>query len=102
MKTHRWEDVKGRKLSREKLKRVAVRVDVELLEMDLKEIREPAGVSQTELARVAEMTQPEVSKLEQRSDYRVSTLRRIVRALGGDLEVVARFGNRQVRLRATS
>ena len=44
--------------------------------------------------------QSEISRLEGRSDYRLSTLQRYVAALGGELEVVASFGNRRVRLRA--
>ena len=37
------------------------------------------------------MTQGEVSRFERRSDVRVGTLQRFVRALGGSLEFVARF-----------
>lgn len=37
-------------------------------------------------------------KLEKRSDHLVSTLRRAVRALGGDLEVTAVVGNKRIKL----
>jgi hypothetical protein len=41
-----------------------------------------------------------VSRLEHRADVRLSTVKRYVEALGGELEVFAAFGDRQVRLRA--
>ncbi|MEB3188413.1 MAG: helix-turn-helix transcriptional regulator [bacterium] len=70
----------------------------ELLELDLRAIRELTGKTQEELAALASMTQSEVSRLERRSDYLVSTLQRIVRALGGELEVIANFGDKRVKL----
>jgi transcriptional regulator with XRE-family HTH domain len=68
--------------------------------MDLRELREAAGKTQEESADVLEKAQSEISRIEGRSDYRLSTLQRYVAALGGELEVVASFGNRRVRLRA--
>jgi hypothetical protein len=44
------------------------------------------------------MTQSELSRLESRGDHRISTLRRYVEALGGELEVTALFGGRRVKL----
>jgi hypothetical protein len=44
------------------------------------------------------MTQSELSRLESRGDHRISTLRRYVEALGGELEVAAIFGGRRVKL----
>jgi transcriptional regulator with XRE-family HTH domain len=61
--------------------------------------REVAGKTQGEIAAVVEMTQGQLSRLEHRDDHLVSTLRRYVEALGGELEVVARFNDRTVRLR---
>lgn len=57
------------------------------------------GVPQTELAARTGLDQPEVSRLERRPDHLVSTLRRYVEALGGELEVTARFGTKAVRLK---
>jgi predicted transcriptional regulator len=51
-----------------------------------------------DLAAAAEMTQSELSRLESRSDHRISTLRRYVEALGGKLEITAVFRKRRVRL----
>ncbi len=98
MPTKPWRDIKKRKLSPEALDRVNRAVEGELLEMDLRAIRELTGKTQEELAALAEMTQSEVSRLERRSDYLVSTLQRIVQALGGELEVIANFGDKRVKL----
>ncbi len=43
-------------------------------------------------------TQSEVSKLEQRTDTYVSTLHSYIRALGGELDIVARFPDGCVRI----
>lgn len=98
MPTKPWRDIKKSKLSPEALERVNRSVEEGLLEMDLRAIRELTGKTQEELAALAEMTQSEVSRLERRSDYLVSTLQRIVQALGGELEVIANFGDKRVRL----
>jgi hypothetical protein len=50
------------------------------------------------------MDQSDVSRLEARSDFEdclVSTLRRYVAALGGELELVAAFGDRKIILAGT-
>jgi len=69
-----------------------------LREMLLSEIRELAGKSQREVADVLGIRQPSLSKLEKQSDMQISTLRRIVNALGGELEVVARFPDGTVKI----
>jgi DNA-binding XRE family transcriptional regulator len=100
MKTKPWREIRARKLPPKKLRQIDRAVEDELLEMDLRELREAAGKTQEELAEALEKAQSEISRLEGRSDYRLSTLQRYVAALGGELEVVASFGNRRVRLRA--
>ena len=64
----------------------------------LKELRVARGRTQLEVAEQLGATQPEVSKLEQRGDVRLSTLRSYVEALGGSLLVVARFEDGEVEL----
>jgi hypothetical protein len=59
--------------------------------MSLRAVRDAAGVTQSTVATVAEVDQAEVSRLEQRDDAKVSTLRRYLRALGADLELIAVF-----------
>ncbi|HVA79714.1 MAG TPA: helix-turn-helix transcriptional regulator, partial [Candidatus Binataceae bacterium] len=100
MNTKPWREIRARKFSPSKLKKIDRAVEHELLEMDLKELREAAGKTQAEMAAALKKAQSEISRVENRSDYRLSTLQRYVAALGGELEVVASFGNRRVRLRA--
>ena len=52
-----------------------------------------------EKAEALEKAQGEISQFENRPDHMLSTLRAYVRALGGKLEVIARFGDKSVRLR---
>lgn len=99
VKTHRWNDIKAGKLSPARRAQIESTVEEQILEMDLRAIRELTGTSQAALAEAAKMTQSEVSRLERRGDHRLSTLRRVVEALGGEIEVIATFGDRRVRLR---
>jgi transcriptional regulator with XRE-family HTH domain len=68
--------------------------------MDLRELREALGMSQKKIAAAIKKAQSEISRIEHRDNWRLDTLQEYVRALGGQLEVVAAFGKRRVRLRA--
>jgi predicted transcriptional regulator len=59
--------------------------------MQLEDSRKARAVSQEQLAARLAVGQPAVAKLERRSDMYVSNLRRYVEALGGTLEITARF-----------
>lgn len=78
----------------------AARRTRELLgEMLLGDLRKHIGKSQDEVARKLGIRQPSLSKLEKQSDMQISTLERIVQALGGRLEVIAKFPKGSVRVR---
>lgn len=62
-----------------------------LADLHLYELRRGLEVSQQTLARRLKTDQAQISRLEQRADLLVSTLRRYVEALGGRLEIVASF-----------
>lgn len=64
----------------------------------LSELRKLAGKSQREVAQALGIKQPSLSKLEGQSDMQISTLRRIVTALGGELDVIARFPKGAVKI----
>jgi hypothetical protein len=98
MKLHKWADLKKSNLDDEQRARVERRVATELVEMSLADLRRELGVTQVELAEAAEMTQGQISSLEHRTDHLVSTLRRCVQALGGDIEIIAVIGDRRVKL----
>ena len=69
-----------------------------MAEMLLSEIRQAAGLTQEELARALGIKQPTLSKLESQHDIQISTLERLVRALGGELEVVAHLPTGTIRI----
>lgn len=60
----------------------------------LKDLRQAVERTQEELATVLGVGQDSISRLEQRSDMLLSTLRRYVEAMGGTLELVAQFPDR--------
>lgn len=69
-----------------------------LAELLLSEVRQLAGKSQQQVARALGIKQPSLSKLEKQSDMQISTLRKIVKALGGELEVLAKFPKGTVKI----
>lgn len=72
---------------------------VEMLEeMPLHELRIARGLSQQTLADILGVQQPAVAKLEKRTDMYLSTLRDHIRAMGGELDIIARFPDGDVRI----
>ena len=100
---HKWKDIVEKRHGPGSYERIAgeaaAEIEREDLEMNLKAVRELVGKTQVELAEDAGISQSEVSTAERRKDHLVSTLRRYVEALGGELEVIARFGDKSVKLR---
>ncbi len=94
----KWSTVKERKLGKARAEEIAVEARVQVLEMDLAELRREIGVTQTELAARAGMEQSELSRLERRDDRLLSTLKRYVESLGCELEVCAVGHGKRVRL----
>ena len=66
--------------------------------MTLEELRKALALSQEDMAETLTVGQPAVAKLEKRTDMHVSNLRRYVEALGGTLEITARFPDASVVL----
>lgn len=63
-------------------------------EMTLRELRRARKLTQVRMAKKLGITQDSVSRLEKRSDLLLSTLRKTVKALGGNLSLVAEFPDR--------
>jgi hypothetical protein len=63
-------------------------------EMSLQDLRKAIGKTQTAIAKRLKVGQDAVSKLETRSDMYISTLRGFLEAMGGELEIIARFQDR--------
>jgi len=68
-------------------------------EMDLAEVRRALKLSQEEIGQTLQINQGSVAKIEKRADMYVSTLRRFIEAMGGELEITARFADHSVRIR---
>lgn len=98
MTVRHWEDIKRKKFSREQIEEIRKEAQQDILELNLQAVRKLLGKTQAELALAARMSQGDLSRAERRDDHLVSTLRRYVEALGGELEVTARFGRKTVRL----
>jgi len=84
-----------RKLSpaeRKKLEDRAAEIIAE--EMSLRDLRKARKLTQARVAKTLGITQDSVSRLEKRSDLLLSTLRKTVKAMGGEVRIVAEFPDR--------
>ena len=62
-----------------------------IAEMPLHELRRARALTQQDLAKALNVNQPAVSKLEQRTDAYISSLRSYIEAVGGKLKITAEF-----------
>lgn len=86
------------RMSPERRKRAHERAETMLAELPLQALRQARRLTQEALARTLGSRQALVSKLERRADMYVSSLRTYIEALGGELEIVARFPDGAVRI----
>ncbi len=84
--------------SEEERERLRFEAALEMAEMELGDLRRARGLTQAEVAERMETAQPRLSQIENSEDYYLSTLKRYVEALGGELEVCVSFGDEQVRI----
>jgi len=85
-----------KKMSPERQARVTAKTDRLRLEMNLQELRQQvANLNQEEVAEFLDVTQGYISKLERRGDMTVSKLREYVAALGGEIEIKAKFKGKE-------
>src|SRR5580700_7947747 len=63
-------------------------------EMSLRDLRKARKLTQARVAKTLGITQDSVSRLEQRSDLLLSTLRKTVKAMGGEVRIIAEFPDR--------
>ena len=69
-----------------------------LAEMPLCEVRHAREMTQKQLAEILRINQASVSKLERRTDMYISTLRSVIEAMGGQLEITAVFRDGAFRI----
>lgn len=86
------------KMIPERRMKIKERVNKALKDMALDELRNARGLSQKMLAKELHVQQPAIAKLEKRTDMYISTLRNHIKAMGGELEIIARFPNGKIRI----
>ncbi|HVT62229.1 MAG TPA: helix-turn-helix domain-containing protein [Legionellaceae bacterium] len=69
-----------------------------LKEALLYEIREQLHITQEDIAAKLNTKQANVSRTERRRDMKLSTLKRYIEAMGGELDIVAKFPSNEVHL----
>ena len=70
-----------------------------LAEVHLRELRRAVKLTQQQLAETLHINQAAISKMESQSDMYISTLRRVIKAMVGELMVIAEFPQGQVVIR---
>jgi hypothetical protein len=88
--TKKWTDLKA-KMSPALRAKIDAEKQALVREMPLQELRKARALTQATMASAMNIGQGEVSKIEQRTDVYVSTLRSYIEAMGGELEIRARF-----------
>jgi transcriptional regulator with XRE-family HTH domain len=94
---HNWNDLMKR-MPAHRRARIEAGVREDLAEMLLSEVRRSAGLTQEQLAGELGVKQPTLSQLESQDDMQISTLRRIIEALGGELEIIASLPSGRIAL----
>src|ERR1039457_1695685 len=94
---HKWRDVRGT-FSPEQEAEIARRVREAAGVMTLYQLQEARSLTQVNLAKVLNINQGAVSKMEKRTDMYVSTLRNFIQAMGGQLQVKVIFPEGEVEI----
>lgn len=69
-----------------------------LADMPLQELRQARQLSQEQLASILHVHQAAISKMEHRTDMYISTLRNFIKAMGGDLKIIAQFPDGEIQI----
>ena len=94
---HKWREIRGT-FSPEQEVEIARRVKQAAGVMTLYQLREARSLTQVNLAKVLNVNQGAVSRMEKRTDMYVSTLRNFIQAMGGQLQVKAIFPEGEVEI----
>lgn len=93
---HKWKDLEARLKPK---RRAKIKADTHMLNEEylaLQTLRQSLNITQEELAELMEVSQHVVSKMENGHNMYISTLQRMIEALGGELKLVAHFPDRDV------
>lgn len=94
---HKFEKLE-KKMNAKRIKAAKVQAKEIMAEMLLAEIRKEAGFTQKEIAQTIGIKQPSLSKLESQDDIQISTLQRLIQALGGELEMIVHMPGGDIRI----
>ena len=86
------------KMSKQRRAKIQGRVNTLLEDMPLQELRKARELTQIQVAEALHIEQAAISKMEHQTDIYVDTLRRFIEAMGGQLEIVAKFPDGAVRI----
>ena len=94
---------KAFKMLREKMSKpaqdaAATKTQEMLKAMPLQELRQAHQMSQERLAQLLTTKQANISRMERRTDMYISTLRSYIEAMGGQLDIIARFPDGEVHI----
>lgn len=87
------------KLSASAQKKVEEKTNKMLKQMPLQELRQAKKMSQERLAEILSTKQANVSRIERRTDMYISTLRSYIEAMGGELDIIARFPDGEIHVK---
>jgi hypothetical protein len=90
MGRHKWRQLQDR-MSPARRARLDVAYQARLAKMPIAEIRKAIGLTQAEIAEKLDQGQGSVSKIENAADMYLTTLRKYIEALGGELQLKATF-----------
>ena len=97
MKRHKFSELRAKMTSRRRARNNAAARKM-MAEILLSEMRQHSGMTQRRLAALLGIRQPTLAQMEKQDDMQVSTLRRIVSALGGELDLIVRLPQGEFRI----
>ena len=86
------------KMSPESQGRARLKANVMMKKLMLAELRQALELSQEDMANAMNLKQPAISKIEKNTDMFISTLRRYIEAMGGELDISAKFDDREFHI----
>lgn len=93
--TRKWQDLIDR-MPKKRQDRIQRGADKMLREITLQELRKAFELTQQDVAAALDVNQAAISKMEGQSDMYISTLRKLLGAMGGTLKLVARFPDGEI------
>ncbi len=86
------------RLPAESKEKIEERVQIALKDMPLAELRQARQFTQQQIAKTLKIKQASVSKMENQTDMYLSTIRKYIEAMGGELEIIAKFPEGSIKV----